>query len=312
MAEQQPCMKYVDNQEVTEESVKKLFLEIAICGVPNAGKSSFLNAFLQKKSSIVSNKPQTTRVPTIGVFENDDITIQFTDSPGAFKARKGYSLEKIIAKQAWTVLGRSENVMLFIDGSREICQNTEYLFQSLERDKKNNVIAVITKADFASAKQKLELATTLSKRNIFDDIYMISSKTGAGMQNLMNYFKKISTLEEVEQGSEVIQDKETFSSEITREVIFDSLYRELPYSCNVVTTSFEENDKKIDIRQDILVTRESHKIILVGKRGLQIKEIGASSIDEMEKHFNKTVHLSLECRIDAKWRENFTLEVELM
>ena len=119
--------------------MKKLFLEIAISGVPNAGKSSFLNAIMQKKVSIVSKKAQTTRMPTIGTFEDDSIRIQFVDSPGAFKARKGYSLEKVISKQAWMVVHSSENIMLFIDGSKGICPNTEYLLQALEKEKKQNV-----------------------------------------------------------------------------------------------------------------------------------------------------------------------------
>lgn len=288
--------------------MKKLFLEIAICGVPNAGKSSFLNAMIQRKVSIVSKKPQTTRTPTIGTFENDEIRIHFVDSPGAFKARKGYSLEKAISKQAWGIVHSSENIMLFIDGSKGICQNTEYLLQALEKEHKQNIVAVITKADFASTKQKLELAETLDKRNIFDEIYMISSKTGAGMENLMNYFKKIAIQEDIKDDDMVEDaslDTTTFSAEITREIIFEHLQKELPYSCNVVTTFFEEGDDKITIIQEIFVTRESHKIILVGKKGVKIKEIGAMTIDEMEKIFGKEVYLSLECRIDPKWRENF-------
>jgi GTPase len=283
--------------------MKKLFLEIAISGVPNAGKSSFLNAIMQKKVSIVSKKAQTTRMPTIGTFEDDSIRIQFVDSPGAFKARKGYSLEKVISKQAWMVVHSSENIMLFIDGSKGICPNTEYLLQALEKEKKQNVVAVITKADFASTKQKLELAEALDKRNIFDEIYMVSSRTGAGMK----YFKTIAIEEEIT--NEELEDSslnpEHFSAEITREIIFEHLQKELPYSCNVVTTSFEESDEKITISQDIFVTRESHKIILVGKKGAQIKEIGALAIDEMEKIFGKEVNLCLECRLDPKWRENF-------
>ena len=286
--------------------MKKLFLEIAICGVPNAGKSTFLNAILGQKKSIVSAKAQTTRMPVFGVFENDQIKIHFTDSPGAFKARKGYSLEKVISKQAWMIVSSSENIMLFVDGTKGICQNTEYLLQALEKDKKQNVIAVITKADLASAKQKLELAQTLYDRNIFSEIYMISAKSNAGMQNLMEYLKSIAKEEEINDNCEIEDfDSSLFSAEITREIIFEKLQKELPYSCNVITTSFEEDAEKIVISQDIFVTRESHKIILIGKKGQQIKEIGALAIDEMEKIFGKEVFLSLECRIDPKWRENF-------
>lgn len=289
--------------------MKKLFLEIAICGVPNTGKSSFLNAMLKKKASIVSAKAQTTRVPTLGIFENNDIVIRFIDSPGAFRARKGYSLEKAISKQAWSIVSGSDNIMLFIDGTKGICQNTEYIIQTFEKDKKQNVIVVITKADIASDRQKLELAETLFKRNIFDDIYMVSSKTGAGMQNLMEYFKKIASIKEIDEiDISEEQDSCEFASEITREVIFEDLKKELPYSCKVVTNLFEENEEGINIVQDIFVTRESHKMIVIGKKGSKIKEIGALAIDELEKIFKKTIHLSLECRIDEKWRENFERE----
>jgi GTP-binding protein Era len=285
--------------------MKKLFLEIAICGVPNAGKSTFLNAILGQKKSIVSAKAQTTRMPVFGVFENDEIRIHFTDSPGAFKARKGYSLEKVISKQAWMIVSSSENIMIFVDGTKGICQNTEYLLQALDKDKKQNAIAVITKADLASSRQKLELAQTLYDRNIFSEIYMISAKSNAGMQNLMEYLKSIAKEEEIDNNEIEDVDASLFGAEITREIIFEKLQKELPYSCNVVTTSFEEDAEKIVMSQDIFVTRESHKIILIGKKGQQIKEIGALAIDEMENIFKKEVFLSLECRIDQKWRENF-------
>lgn len=289
--------------------MKKLFLEITICGVPNAGKSTFLNAITQKKLSIVSPKPQTTRMPVYGIFENDEMQIHFIDSPGAFKSRQGYSLEKAISKQAWSLVSASENIMLFIDGTKGICKNTEYLLQSLKRDKKQHTVVVITKADLASAKQKLELAKALDDYQIFDEIYMISAKTGVGITPLMDYLKTIAVHTEVQPYEVCVENLDInpadFASEITREVIFSNTQKEIPYSCKVETTSFTEDDDHISIFQDIFVTRESHKIILIGKKGAKIKEIGTLAIDELEKVFGKKVVLSLECRIDPKWRENF-------
>lgn len=287
--------------------MKKLVLEIAICGAPNVGKSTFLNHILQEKQSIVSSKVQTTRLPVYGIYDDEKLRIYFTDAPGAFKARKGYSLEKAITKQAWAVINTSENVMVFIDGTHGICENTEYIFQALERDRKKHAIAVITKADIASAKQKLELAEKIHGRQIFEEIYMISAKTNAGVKPLMDYFISIAEDTEAEpiETNQTMEEKMEFTAEITREAIFELLHKELPYSCNVVTNEFIENEDRIHISQDIFVTRESHKIILIGKRGAQIKEIGALAIEELEKIYGKTVTLSLECRIDEKWRENF-------
>jgi len=293
---------------------QKLFVEIAICGAPNAGKSTFLNAMLKRKQSIVSSKIQTTRVPTFGTFENDEILISFIDSPGAFKARKGYSLEKAISKQAWGVLSASENIILFVDGSRGICQNTQYLIQAVKKGKEEEdkkAIVVITKVDLASTQKKLELAKELDETGVFEDIYMISSRSGAGMENLMKYFKSIATLEDVSDMTfeDPRDDKKMFTSEITREIIFENLAKELPYSCRVITNSIEEDDSKIVLDQDIFVTRESHKIILIGTRGNQIKEIGALAIDGLEKIYGKEVFLTLECKIDERWRENFEHEI---
>ncbi len=293
---------------------QKLFVEIAICGAPNAGKSTFLNAMLKRKQSIVSSKIQTTRVPTLGTFENDEILINFIDSPGAFRARKGYSLEKAISKQAWGVLTASENIILFVDGTRGICQNTQYIIQAIQKGKEEEgkkAIAVITKVDLTSTQKKLELAKELDETAAFEEIYMISSRSGAGMENLMSYFKSIATPEDVSELSfdDARDDKKNFMSEITREIIFENLAKELPYSCNIVTNSIEEDDAKIVVNQDIFVTRESHKIILIGKKGNQIKEIGALAIDELEKIYGKEVFLTLECKIDERWRENFEHEI---
>ena len=287
--------------------MKKLQLEIAICGAPNVGKSTFMNHIVGKKLSIVSSKVQTTRLPVYGIYDDQALRIYFTDAPGAFKARKGYSLEKVITKQAWAVVNTADNIMVFIDGTKGICENTQFIFDAIKREDKKHAIAVITKADIASTKQKLELAQKLGELELFEEIYMISAKTDAGIKPLMEYFKAIAENVEVEEldSKQTIEDKIAFSSEITREIIFELLHKELPYSSNVVTTQFEESAKSIVVSQEIFVTRESHKIILVGKKGAQIKEIGALAIDELEKIYGKTVKLTLECRIDPKWRENF-------
>jgi GTP-binding protein Era len=287
--------------------MKKLQLEMAICGAPNVGKSTFMNHFVGKKLSIVSPKVQTTRLPVYGIYDDQYLRVYFTDAPGAFKARKGYSLEKVITKQAWNVINTSENIMVLIDGTRGICENTGYIFEAIKREKKQHAIAVITKADVASAKQKLELAQQINDFQIFEEIYMISAKTGAGIKPLMDYFKNIAQLDDVDEleNNQSLEEKIAFSSEITREIIFELLKKELPYSCNVITNEFEELDEEIRISQDIFITRESHKIILVGKKGRQIKEIGTLAIDELEKIYGKKVILALECKIDEKWRENF-------
>lgn len=287
--------------------MKKLQLEIAICGAPNVGKSTFMNHILGKKASIVSSKVQTTRLPIYGIYDDKNLRIYFTDAPGAFKARKGYSLEKVITKQAWTVINTCENIMVLLDGTKPICENTKFIIEAIKKEPKKHAIAVITKADIASSKQKLELAQQISEFQAFEEIYMISAKTGAGIQPLMDYLQQVATMEEVPplENIQNLEEKMSFSAEITREIIFELLHKELPYSCNVVTTHFDETNDSITISQEIFVTRQSHKIILIGKKGMQIKEIGALAIDGLEKIYGKTVNLALECRIDEKWRENF-------
>ena len=160
------------------------------------------------------------------------------------------ALEKVISKQAWGVLTASENIILFVDGTRGICQNTQYIIQAIQKGKEEEgkkAIAVITKVDLTSAQKKLELAKELDETAAFEEIYMISSRSGAGMENLMHYFKSIATLEDVSELSfdDARDDKKNFMSEITREIIFENLAKELPYSCNVVTNSIKEDCTKI-------------------------------------------------------------------
>ena len=134
-----------------------------------------------------------------------------------------------------------------------------------------------------------------SKEKIFNEIFPISSLTGEGVANLIKFSKKftIKTSIKSKPSSSIQIKKKLFYSEVTREKILDKIHREIPYQCDVVTEKINKGASQIKIYQSIVIKRQSHKNILVGKKGSMLKEIGQASRKEIARFENKKIHLFL-------------------
>jgi GTP-binding protein Era len=285
--------------------MKKKILMIAICGAPNAGKSTFLNKIVGEKVSIVSPKVQTTRNAIKGVVNFDNTQIIFTDTPGIFRARKDFSLEKRISGFAWKIIRSSSKVVLMIDGELGITKEVRDILQDFQKRKKD-VIAVINKIDTLGEKEKLDLGLELeSNGETISHIFYISSTTGAGIEKLTDYLKTQSVEGEWLYSSDEISDisLNMTASEVLREKIFLELKEEIPYHTSVVTEYFEENEEDIFIRLLVTVTKESQKIIMIGKRGANLKTIKHLTEEELTVIFGKKVTIDIFIRVRGDWRE---------
>ncbi len=277
---------------------------VAILGAPNAGKSTLLNHLIGQKISIVSPKPQTTRMRTLGVLTEGDMQRTFVDTPGIFAPKR--RLDEAMVNVAWQSLADADAVMLMVDASvKQPDEKTEAIIEALKA-KQQRVILALNKVDAVDKARLLPIAEKLNDSGAFSEIFMISALTGDGVADLKTHLKKLMPESpwffEEDQLSDL--PSRLIAAEATREQLFRQLQQELPYGLAVIPESWEEKkDGSVVIRQKILVARESHKPMVLGAGGSRIKSIGAAARMEIEKMLGLKAHLFLEVKVDEKWQD---------
>ncbi len=278
---------------------------IAIIGAPNAGKSTLTNALLGQKLSIVSPKVQTTRNAIKAIVIEGDKQLVLIDTPGIFIPREDKILERIIVKSAWQALREANHICLLIDG--EVGVNRENL-RIIEDLKKENlpITIVINKVDIVKKTFLLETTAKLVELG-FEDIFLISAKTGDEVETLKKFLceKCVNPAWVYDEDQITDAPMRFIASEITREKLFLKLNQELPYSITVKTDKYEVFDNgQIKIHQTIFVLKESQKSIVVGKNGMMIKEIGQEARKDIAEIAGNKVHLFLFVKVKENWMNN--------
>ncbi len=296
------------------ESTKTRCGFVAVIGAPNAGKSTLMNTLVGSKVSIVSPKVQTTRTMVRGIALQDQTQIVFIDTPGIFVPKE--RLEKAMVAAAWQGRDEADIVMLIVDASRKkIDADTraivERLAQTQEMAKAAGepmpCVLVLNKFDQAKKDVLMQMAQELNTKIDFDATFMISALHADGTQDLMNWLVKHTPEGVWHYPEDQINDmpERLLAAEITREKLFRKLYQELPYALTVETEKWEEFDNgDVMISQIIYVARDSHKGIVLGKGGAQIKEIGEAARLELQELLECKVHLKLFVKVDEKWLED--------
>jgi len=287
------------------ENAQKI-LTVALAGAPNAGKSTLTNYLVGEKVSIISPKVQTTRDLIRGIFIDGNTQIIFIDTPGVFIPKKARLLERKIVKTAWSGIGDADLVCLLIDSTEGLTQKVKVILDEFKKKEINNII-VLNKVDLVKKPKLLDLTKQITDYYPnFKEIFMISAKTGEGVDKLKDYLVK-----QAIDGEWIFKDDEItdapikfLASEITREKLFLKLNQELPYAVDVETENWEEfNNGDIKIQQVIYVLKENQKSIILGKRGRLIKEIGMEVREELSKFLNRKIHLFLFVKLKEDWIE---------
>jgi GTP-binding protein Era len=277
---------------------------VAILGAPNAGKSTLLNRLIGEKVSIVSPKPQTTRMRVLGVLTEGQIQIAFIDTPGIFVPKR--RLDRAMVNAAWQSLEGADAVVLLVDaGAKQPDEKTDAIIESL-RGKKQKVILAFNKVDAIKPDKLLPLAARLNETGIVTDTFMISALTGDGVEDLKKHLMKKMQKGPWFFGEDQLSDlpSSLLAAEATREQLFRQLQQELPYGATVVPESWEmKKDGSAVIRQSIVVARAAHKPIVLGAKGSRIKQIGHAARKDIEGMLGHKVHLFLEVKVDEKWQD---------
>ncbi len=277
-------------------------IRISIIGAPNAGKSTLMNKLICSKVSITTHKPQTTRNIITGITILDNAQLVFLDTPGIFSKETSSPLEKTMLKSAWGSIGQVDSVIVIVDAKKGISKDIENIISRL--DKNLPAILVLNKIDTVLINSLLPITKELNDLHPFQKTFMISALNGDGVLDLKNYLKDISIPGKWLYPEDQISTlpSQFLAQEITREKLFLKYHQEIPYALTVETESWEElKNGDIKISQVILVEREGHKKIIVGKGGTGIKAIGEESRKDIENLLGKKVHLFLFVKVDKYW-----------
>ncbi|MDY7000716.1 MAG: GTPase Era [Thermodesulfobacteriota bacterium] len=289
-----------------------LFGTVVLLGPPNAGKSTLLNKYLGQKIAIVTPKPQTTRNRISGILTLADAQIVFLDTPGVH-GLKG-EMNRSMLQCAWSCAASAEVTLILLDGAllvrrpQALEDGRDRLLQWVRETKKPVFIAV-NKADLIKDKSALlPLFDRLSKIRPQAEVFPISAKTGLGLDNLLGKIKKA-----LPQGPAMFPEDQLstvplrfMAAEIIREKLFLSLRRELPYFVAVEIESWEEDagDNLTRIGALIYVSKDTHKAMVIGKGGKNLKDLGREARIEIKELVGTKVFLRLWVKVRKKWTED--------
>lgn len=275
---------------------------VALIGKPNVGKSTLLNAILGEKISIVTEKPQTTRNRILGIKNLPVAQIVFVDTPGIHKPK--HRLGEFMVKQSYEAIEFVDLVVLIV----EPMEPTEPDLKIIERlrSRATPVILSINKIDRVPKPILLPLIETYSDIFPFKEIIPISALKQDGVDRLVNVIVEYLPEGERLYPEDMITDQaERFLvSEFIREKIIESTEDEVPYSVAVEVERWEETGRLIKIQANILVEREGQKLIIIGKKGERIKEIGTKARLEIERFLGSKVYLELWVKVRKNWRKS--------
>ena len=277
---------------------------IAIVGRPNVGKSSILNRLLGQKIAIVSSRPQTTRTKIMGVLTEGDVQLVFTDTPGFHKPKTKLG-EKMIQAVDDSIGGVDS--CLFVTEPRGEIRPTELELLEKLRAERIPVILAINKIDTVSDKQELmSRILELTKLLDFQAVVPVSARDGDGMDALKN--ELINLAEESEfffpEDTLTDQPERVLASEMIREKLLHRLNEEIPHGIAVSIEKMREREDKpiLDVEAVIYCERESHKGIIIGKKGAMLKEISTNARHELEQFFDCKVNLQCWVKVKEDWR----------
>lgn len=276
----------------------------AIVGRPNVGKSTLLNALLQRKVSIVSPKPQTTRHRILGILTRPEDQIIFVDTPGIHSGARR-AMNRHMNRAALSSLADAD-INLFVVESLSWSEEDQRVLEAL-KEQKRPIILVLSKVDKVQPRERLlPFIQELNRRAEFVEVVPLSALKNSNLDQLPSIIAKHLPLSPPHFPSDQITDRspEFQAAEIVREKLTLRLREELPYGLTVALEQFKEEEGRLLVNAVIWVERTGQKAIVIGQGGLQLKEVGRSARIEMSNLFGQPVHLELWVKVKENWSDN--------
>jgi GTP-binding protein Era len=280
----------------------------AIVGIPNAGKSTLLNALLGTKLSIMSHKPQTTRKRVLGIYSTPKEQIIFLDTPGIM-GRPTTLLHRAMLEEVRRSFADADVILVLAEAQQRFDRALPDAWQQYKKIAgEKPIVLAVSKTDLI--KKKTDLLPTLQhygEMNDFTEIIPISATKKYNLNELVTILRthlpSTSPFFDEEQLSD--QNDRFFVGELIREVIFQKYKEEIPYSTEVEIQEFKERENgKWYINAEILIERDTQKAILIGREGAALKAVGERARHEIERFLEHPVYLELHVKTRSDWRDN--------
>tara|TARA_R110002072_G_scaffold169672_4_gene323237 strand:+ start:1219 stop:2100 length:882 start_codon:yes stop_codon:yes gene_type:complete len=275
---------------------------VNIIGNPNVGKSTLMNAILGEQLSITSHKAQTTRHRIFGLYNEEDLQIVFSDTPGVIMP--AYALQESMMDFVKNSLDDAD-VFLYMTEPGEKGLKDPVLFEKLQQVKQP-LIVVINKIDLTNQDKLIELNEYWKGFFPNAEIYPISALNNFNTDMLLKRLKDLLPESPPYFDKENLSDKNDrfFVSEMIREQILLNYSKEIPYAVEVEVEEFKEAKDIIRMRATIITERDTQKGILIGHEGKMIKKTGTGARKRLEAFFKKKVYLDLSVKVRKNWRQN--------
>ena len=282
---------------------------VSIVGRPNAGKSTIINALLERKLSIVTEKAQTTRNSIKGIYDDGEYQIIFIDTPGIHKAN--HSLGQFMNKEALDSTKDVDANILVVDASRRFDEGDRFINESLSKD--IPLFIVINKIDLMRLPEVQQIKAKYQEAYPKAKILEASAIENFGIVELLKEVKGVipEGLRYFDENQITDKDSSFMISEVIREKLLNILKDEVPHDLAVRVDEIKSKKEAVYIRATIIVDKESHKGIVIGKNGKRIKAIGMRARTDLEEYYNKRIFLELFVSVKEDWLNNPRILKEL-
>ncbi len=284
---------------------------VAVLGAPNAGKSTLVNQLVGQKVAITSAKAQTTRARMLGIALDGPTQMILVDTPGIFAPRR--RLDRAMVSAAWEGAEAADAVLLLVDPVKQRRHELEPLLEQLAGRPERKLL-VLNKVDVAKKEPLLALAQDLAGKVDFAEIYFVSALTGDGVPELKTALADLMPPGPWHYPEDQVSDasERLLAAEVTREQLYRQLHEELPYDSAVRPELYKHRpDGSLEIHQQIVVTRETQRPIVLGKGGRMIKAIGEAARTELTEMLGVKVHLFLHVKVEENWADSRELFEEI-
>ncbi|MCB0561734.1 MAG: GTPase Era [Lewinellaceae bacterium] len=281
---------------------------VNIIGRPNVGKSTLMNTLVGERMSIITSKPQTTRHRIIGIVSGEDHQVVFSDTPGIIED-PAYRMQEVMNRFVNTTF-EDADIMMFVTDVEERYADDDPVLEKL-RKVEAPLFLVLNKVDLISDGRLLHLIKEWNERVNFTETIPISAlhhnNTDRLLEVILQYLPEGPAYYPKDQLTD--RPERFFISEIIREKILLLYHQEVPYSSEVIVTSFKEDETNkgealVRIGADIYVARNTQKAIIIGKAGSAIKRLGTDARMDIEKFLEKKVFLELHVKVKDNWRDD--------
>ncbi len=277
---------------------------VSIIGRPNVGKSTLINAILGEKLTIVTSKPQTTRHRILGIYNEDDLQLVFSDTPG-YIVDPSYKMQEQMNQFSISTFRDADMIVLVTDPFDEYADD-DPLFKQLNKKKHIPFVIALNKFDLRDDAALDELEAMWQQRFPHAQMIRMSALYKLNLDKLMSAIKEVAPLHPPYYDKEQLSDRNErfFVSELIRETILEQYRQEIPYSVQVEIYSFVDEPTITKIEAYIFVARGTQKSIIIGKGGVAIKKLGTAAREKIETFLQKKVFLHLLVKVKEGWRDD--------